>query len=88
MLTYSVESFSENINLLELEKPLILSVVLGDLEPPKSSKSVCSPGNFQHKWRFLSSRRVRLMEVSLIWLHDRKVVTEPSPPQRRSPQLE
>ena len=88
MLTYSVESFSENINLLELEKPLILSVVLGDLEPPKSSKSVCSPGNFQHKWFLLSSRRVSLMEVSLIWLQDREVVSEPSPPQRRSPQLE
>ena len=75
------------VKLVELEKPLILSVVLEEKMPPKSSTSVCSPGNFQHRWRALFSLRVMVMEASFIWLQDPLSVSEPSPPQRRSAQL-
>ena len=61
ILTYSVEYGS--VKLLELEEPLILSVVLREKMPPRSSTSVCSPGNFQHMWWVLSSLRVMVMEA-------------------------
>ena len=54
--------------------------------PPKSSTSVCSPGNFQHRWVYLFSLRVMVMEASFIWLQDLLLLKLQSP-QRRSAQL-
>ena len=64
LLTYEV--IYGSVKLVELEEPLILSVVLGESQPPKSSTSVCSPGNFQHRWRALFFCRVMMMEASFI----------------------
>ena len=76
---------------LELEEPLILSVVLGEKKPPKSSTSVCSPGNFQHMWRCLFCCRLRVKELLFKWLQDPLFPAEEpepiSPPQRMSAQL-
>ena len=55
ILTYKVSYGS--VKLLEVEEPLILSVVLGESQPPKSSTPVCSPGNFQHRCSALFSLR-------------------------------
>ena len=64
ILTYSVEYGS--VKLLELEEPLILSVVLREKMPPRSSTSAWSPGKLQHRWACLFCCRVMVMEESFI----------------------
>ena len=53
-----------SVKFAELEEPLILSVVVVEYQPPRSSTSVWS--KLQHRWSDLLSRRVMVMEESFI----------------------
>ena len=55
-----------SVKLVELEEPLILSVVVGEREPPRSRTSGWSPGKLQHRWLYLLCCRVMVTELSVI----------------------
>ena len=55
-----------SVKLVELEEPLILSVVVVELMPPRSRTSGWSPGKLQHRWPALSCCRVMVMELLVI----------------------
>ena len=55
-----------SVKLVELEEPLILSVVVGEKRPLRSRTSGWSPGKLQHMWSYLSCCRVMVTELSVI----------------------